>query len=290
MGKPFQLAAPSATVLAQICCHKNQLPQGAPTSPIMSNFICAKLDSELSRFAYSNKCRYTRYADDISFSCRLSGFPKKIAKRSAGEDGQGAVNLSPKLVGIIESNGFQINTGKVRLQSGPHRREVTGLIVNKKVNVPRTFVRNIRAMLHAWEKFGLEAAENEYREKHHRKHRHPERDHPSFPLVLKGKIDFLKMVKGADDPVYRYIRYRFDMLAKSPWPIIPRAQPAALTTGLWILESCVDIGKTEPEIRLGTAFALKDIGIVTNLHVLGGDTEAFQANDPFTKYKVYCTF
>jgi len=59
MGKPYNLPDSVATILAQICCFKNELPQGAPTSPIVSNMICAKMDSELQDLAWSCRCFYT---------------------------------------------------------------------------------------------------------------------------------------------------------------------------------------------------------------------------------------
>ena len=68
MAGPYNLGTEAATVLAQLCCHENQLPQGAPTSPIVSNMICSRLDFELQRHAGKHHCRYTRYADDITFS------------------------------------------------------------------------------------------------------------------------------------------------------------------------------------------------------------------------------
>lgn len=75
MAMPYLLPEKVATVLAQICCYKNSLPQGAPTSPIVSNMICARMDSQLQTLAGKHKCYYTRYADDITFSTRLKEFP-----------------------------------------------------------------------------------------------------------------------------------------------------------------------------------------------------------------------
>ena len=71
MGKPYHIPADASTILSQICCFENQLPQGAPTSPILSNMICAQLDSQLQWLAKTNRCMYTRYADDITFSTNL---------------------------------------------------------------------------------------------------------------------------------------------------------------------------------------------------------------------------
>lgn len=77
MGKPYNLPASVATLLAQICCFNNELPQGAPTSPIVSNMICAKLDSQLQDLAWQHHCFYTRYADDITFQLPCLNFLRK---------------------------------------------------------------------------------------------------------------------------------------------------------------------------------------------------------------------
>ena len=68
MAKPYNLPEKVSTVLAHLCCFDRQLPQGAPTSPIISNMICGKLDSQLQQLASKYRCTYSRYADDITFS------------------------------------------------------------------------------------------------------------------------------------------------------------------------------------------------------------------------------
>lgn len=198
IGKPYNLPPAAATVLAQICCHKNILPQGAPTSPIVSNMICAQMDSQLQHLAMNYKCFYTRYADDITFSTFLKEFPSEIASFISLTD----VNLGEELKTIIVSNGFEVNYKKARLQPRYRRQEVTGLIVNKFPNVRRKFVRQVRGMLFAWEKYGITDAEKEYFIKHDNKYRNPKLDLPSFRQIIKGKIGFLGMVKGRDDLIY----------------------------------------------------------------------------------------
>lgn len=202
MRLPYDIPATVSTVLAQICCHENQLPQGAPTSPIVANMICAKMDSEMKRLAHSCKFSYTRYADDISFSGTLSRLPHDLASVSE-EDGDSVVRLGSKLRDIIRKNGFDINLDKVRLADSRHRQEVTGLVVNSHLNVRRSMVRQIRAMLHAWRKHGLEAAQAEHWAKYNRKHRSPDSAPPSFEKIVKGKIDFLSMVLGKRNRIYR---------------------------------------------------------------------------------------
>jgi RNA-directed DNA polymerase len=201
MATPYNLPAKVATVLAQICCHEDKLPQGAPTSPIITNMLCAKMDSQLQRLAKDCRATYTRYADDITFSTTLKEFPEALAYAIETEDGDKLL-LGDCLLVIITDNGFNINEKKVRLQVRSNHQEVTGLTANEFPNVKRTYVRQIRAMLHAWAKFGLEAAEKEYREKYNTKARLAVKGEVSFKQVLKGKIEFLGMVKGKSNSTY----------------------------------------------------------------------------------------
>jgi RNA-directed DNA polymerase len=221
MAVPYELPPAVATVLAQICCFDNQLPQGAPTSPIVSNMICAKMDSQLLRLAQRQRCIYTRYADDITFSTSMPSFPTALARATSS----GQVEIGAELAQIIRENGFEVNPRKVRLQTRYRRQEVTGLTVNEFPNVKRKFIRQIRAMLHAWEKFGLEAAEEEFFRRYDRKHRNPDKTPPSFAQVVKGKIEFLGMVRGRDDSFYRcfsdQLRKLAPELVKEPENIIP---------------------------------------------------------------------
>lgn len=205
MATPYNLQPPVATVLAQICCFDNQLPQGAPTSPIVSNMICAKLDSELRLLARDNRSFYTRYADDLTFSTTTRRFPGSLASILP----TGEVRLGRDLLQLIESNGFTVNNNKLRLQSQYQRQEVTGLTVNLFPNVPRKFVRQIRAMLHDWEKNGLERAEERHSQLVGARPVAPFKEYPPFSQIVKGKIDFLGMVKGRDDPNYRRFLYKY---------------------------------------------------------------------------------
>lgn len=213
MAVPYECNSSVATVLAQICCYNNSLPQGAPTSPIVSNMICAKLDSQLKRLAQLFRCTYTRYADDITFSTTRSEFPKELASVASSDNGSKVI-LGEVLVSTIASNGFQINQQKTRLQSSTSHQEVTGLTVNRFPNLDRRYIRQIRAMLHNWERFGLEAVEMQYTQRYQERFLPDSppsfKNVPSFKSVLRGKIDFLGMVRGKDNPIYwKYItQYR----------------------------------------------------------------------------------
>ena len=126
-------------LLTKLCTNgKNVLPQGAPTSPVLSNIILLKLDKRLSNLAISAGCQYTRYADDITFS------GKKNIK-----------SLVPIIIRIINDEGFEINQSKLRLQYSNQRQEVTGLIVNKKVSLAKKTIKEIENAIYYCKKFGV---------------------------------------------------------------------------------------------------------------------------------------
>ncbi len=205
---PFDCAPEIATILGNLCCHNNKLPQGSPTSPIISNMICRGMDSQLISLARRCNCNYTRYADDITFSSDHDIFPSTIARQ---EDGKWVVGSVVKEI-ITAKHRFVINEKKVRMQDWRQRQEVTGLVTNVFPNVRRSFVREVRAMLHAWEKYGLDSARQSYSKKTRRPHRHPARPAPDFRYVLLGKILFVYTVKGADNPVSIQLRNRLCLL------------------------------------------------------------------------------
>jgi RNA-directed DNA polymerase len=212
MAVPYNRPPSVATVLANICCFDNQLPQGAPTSPIISNMICAKMDSQLLRLAKKAECSFTRYADDLTFSISKESFPSNIATVLTDSEGK-SLSLGDELVGVIDENGFKINNKKVRLQRSDGRQVVTGLVTNQFPNVKREFNRQIRAMLHAWRKFGLVPAEKEFHERYYDKHRNPNRSTPSFKKVLQGKIEFFGSIRGKSNPGYIKFRQQLRQLA-----------------------------------------------------------------------------
>ena len=219
LANPYKLDKKVATVLAQICCFDNKLPQGAPTSPVVSNLICAKMDSELQRFSRKYGLFYTRYADDITLSINRDKLPSSLV--SSYENGFSKVVLGDELREIIESNGFQINDAKVRLAHNTQRQEVTGLIVNNNVNVKRKYVRSISGALHAWEKYGLGAAEETYRVKYAKKNTLPEKNTAQFLDALRGKIEFVGSVRGKDDHIYHKLLAKFNDLRRIEAPLNP---------------------------------------------------------------------
>jgi RNA-directed DNA polymerase len=203
MKPPFEMGAAAATVCAQIVTYRNGLPQGAPTSPVLSNFIAATLDRQLLRLARQNKLVYTRYADDITLSTNLAQFPPAIAVREEISGGGFKVAAGDALEQAIVASGFAINGNKVRIQGHGTQQSVTGLVVNSRINVERERIRKIRAMLHAWSKFGLDAAAAEHFAKY-RPGRDPSRRArgPAFRNIVYGQLSFVRMIRGSEDPVF----------------------------------------------------------------------------------------
>lgn len=149
-NKHFQLNEKVATILAQIICHDNQLPQGAPTSPVVSNLIAGLLDIRLNQIASRNRCSFSRYADDITFSTNLKQFPNSISRR----DMSGSWEASPRLKKQIVRSGFQINDAKTRMQLKRSRQDVTGLVVNSGIGVKREKVKLLRTQVQSLLRIG----------------------------------------------------------------------------------------------------------------------------------------
>lgn len=210
MYEPFNLNGdkePLAFLLASLCTHpfeidgevKTVLPQGSPTSPTITNILCKKLDRRLTGLAKRFGATYTRYADDITFSS-----PHNIYTDE---------EFNKELKRIIEEDQkLVINTKKIRLQKEGYRQEVTGLIVNDKVNVRRRYVKQIRMWLYYWEKYGYEKAEQIFKRDYIADKGHVKNMNAHLVNVLDGKLEFLKMVKGAEDGTYKGLKRRFDKM------------------------------------------------------------------------------
>ena len=190
---PFKFNSETSSFLANLSCFNGRLPQGAPTSPIISTLISRKLDNELMALCLRNKCNYSRYADDITISTFVKELPTEIGKI----DAPGKIELSSAIKESVISNGFAINSGKTRLSLRFQSQTVTGLKVNKIVNVHRSVVREARGMLNALDKYGPEKAQAQLNS-HYNNGTRPK----NFIQTLRGKLGFIGMVKGFENSVY----------------------------------------------------------------------------------------
>jgi RNA-directed DNA polymerase len=126
------------TLLAKLCTLDDALPQGAPTSPALSNLLSVRLDKRLASFALQNNLRYTRYADDITFSGKFN--PGKV------------ISLVRT---VVATEGLELNEKKTRLMERHQRQEVTGVVVNEKLQAPRDKRRNLRQAIYYIKKYGI---------------------------------------------------------------------------------------------------------------------------------------
>ena len=155
--------------LTKLVTYRNMVPQGACTSPLISNIVSFMLDIRLSKLAEKYGVCYTRYADDITFS----GASDKINQR-----------FYKFVKMIIEDEGFRVNPKKVHFCSKFNRQEVTGLIINNnKVSVNKNYIRKIRQEFYYIKKFGVE---------NHIKNAHI--GNAFYIEHLKGKIMFVRSI------------------------------------------------------------------------------------------------
>lgn len=200
MAYPFNYSPDVATLLAQICCHANELPHGAPTSPTISNLICRGLDKELLSLARREHCHYSRYCDDLIFSATRKFFPSALVK----EDEQGSIVAGPEITAIITKHGFRINSEKTQLRPRAQRQMVTGLVVNSKPNIPREYIRSLRNLLYVWRRYSQEDAQARFMAMQNPRYRPIGKPLPalSFRWMIRGRVQYVGHIKGWTDPVY----------------------------------------------------------------------------------------
>ncbi len=199
---PFNFPKEVANVVAGLCCHPsaemtgNVLPQGAATSPLLTNAICDTLDRRMRGVAKRFGLHYSRYADDMTFSSMHNVYQE-------GSD------FRKEIKRIIEEQGFKMNDKKTRLLRDGERQEVTGLTVNQRVNVTRKYVHDIRWMLHCWEKDGYGRAYALFYDYYKRTKGYIKKGEPVMENVIGGKLDYMRMVKGENNATYRKLLERF---------------------------------------------------------------------------------
>ena len=146
LAKPFTLEKQVATCVAQLCCKDGSLPQGAPTSPVLSNLICRSLDRKILWLANRHRFTVSRYADDICFSSDKREIPPSFVVCVDGQFFPGQA-----LASAIESSGFSLNIKKFKVKGKSDQQLVTGLVVNDGAALPRKWRRQLRTILHLLE-------------------------------------------------------------------------------------------------------------------------------------------
>lgn len=306
---PFSFSFEVATVFAHLCTHMGKLPQGAPTSPYISNLICRSMDRELMALAKRHRCTYTRYADDITFSFSVrnaANLPGSVCSFDGG-----ALTLGEELRAIIKTHSFELNDAKTRISSKHSRQEVTGITINEFPNVPRQFVDSIRGALHAWQVHGYPAAEQSWQDRvkatagkalkdraWQRQTRTP--GPPQLHNVLWGKLLYLRMVRPERDALYSRLAQKYNDLIAVEKAGNPAFKAASLpfhfevhrqehvAKAVYVIDWMGDVqipgrpaGETEVAGSQGTAFAYRRSDmLITCEHVLrcvldGGGTGDF---------------
>lgn len=194
LGYPTEVAEP----LAGLCTYRPTLddgsmvwpglvPQGAPTSPAVTNLICRRLDARLRALASKMGATYTRYADDLTFS--FAEEPERRAESLEAKDGAHEPTKRSSLGRffwwvdqICQQEGFTENTKKRRVLRRSSRQLVTGIVVNEHLAIPRRERRRFRAILANVKKNGMEAEA---------------RGNSDFEAYLHGYVAYVHMVDPA---------------------------------------------------------------------------------------------
>jgi len=138
--RKFGYSKPVATMFANLCCLDGSLPQGAPTSPALSNLIAMNIDKRIAGFSKKYGFRFTRYSDDLTFSGAIkSGSMINFVKS------------------VLASEKLSINETKTRLMHVHQRQEVTGIVTNKNLQVSKMLRKKFRQEMYYIQKFGLDS-------------------------------------------------------------------------------------------------------------------------------------
>ncbi len=271
------LPADVAQAVCAVCTASMTLPQGAPTSPILANMVCFRLDNELTQFCKTHNFRYTRYADDLTISSYVE--PHHLFENGVPPSGKiEREKLAAGLRSIVSGNVFEINPDKTRYFGKKRRKEVTGLVVNEFTNVRRTFVRDLRAALYKVQTLGLAAAQAEFDAKYGAG--------TDLQRMLRGRLEWLAQVRSRSFSAYRTLAARYnDLFPLKPIPIEPTFDDI-LKEAVFVVQW--DVGGAGASAQ-GTAFFLENVGLVTAHHCLKDMpfewAELFHPHRPTVKYK-----
>ncbi len=175
-----------SNLLAKLCTRDNGLPQGAPTSPYLSNLVFKEADGIIADFCKKRKIRYTRYADDLSFSGDFD------------ED-----ELLEKVVETIKNLNLRLNKSKTKLMTPDKQQTVTGIVVNDKPQVTFKKRNALRQAMYYIKKFGLDEHRvfKEIKQKNYLEH-------------LLGKINFVLQINPKDTEFIEYKTWLIDLKKK----------------------------------------------------------------------------
>lgn len=203
----FQLNNNISHILANIVCFQGKLPQGAPTSPIITNIMCKSFDKQILNLAKKYKLHYTRYVDDLSFSTNDKYFIDKYD------------DFITQIQIVCNKNGFPINEKKIKLQQNHTRQVVTGLCVNKKVNIFQSFYKQTRAMANSYYKNNTFNINNQ----------------PGTINQLLGRLTFISHIDKKNNPIIKdnyYNKYQLELKKLLFVSLFLQNEPLIITEGI----------------------------------------------------------
>lgn len=133
-------AEPLRILLTMLCYHRDVLPQGAPSSPVITNIIMKDFDDTVGHWCKSRHITYTRYCDDMTFSGNFD-----------------PVEVTAFVRDTLRPKGLLLNDQKTKVRKAGTRQTVTGIVVNERCNIPAFYRRKLRQEIYFCQKFGLES-------------------------------------------------------------------------------------------------------------------------------------
>lgn len=169
-----------STLFSNLCTLNYSLPQGAPTSPILSNIVMLNFDNEIEKIVLEKRIRYTRYADDMTFSGDF---------------------LEKEIIKYVKENlnkiGLKINNKKTRVRKNWQQQMVTGIIVNEKIQISRKKRDELRQTMYYIEKYGIDSF-LKYKGIKNKVY---------YLSHLKGVLEYAYFINKNDKKLFNYIEY-----------------------------------------------------------------------------------
>ena len=177
---PNTIFPPSLKVLLlKLCTYDDYLPEGAPTSPMLSNLALKNFDNYIGEYCTKYNINYTRYCDDLTFSGNFN--PKK---------------LKNKVAAFIEELGFNLNNAKTKIIKNSKRQIVTGIVVNQKLNIPVNYRKKIRQEMYYLQKYGLKNT-----------CKYLKIEEETYLNSLKGKVNYCLSIMKDNSEFTNYLTY-----------------------------------------------------------------------------------
>ena len=175
-------------LLSHLTTYGDCLPQGAPTSPCLSNLVLRNFDYEIGRWCKERNINYTRYSDDMTFSMN---------------------NYDKKLIRFVRTNlykyGLELNNKKICLIKNSSKQKITGIVVNDKIQVDSKYRKKIRQELYYINKYGIDE---------HLKRIDFKEDKKSYLKSLYGRINFVLSVDLNNKEFIDYRNILYSMMRK----------------------------------------------------------------------------